>query len=179
VQTISLPALLKLVSRPGAMPVGIVATTDARARKTGNPYGKISKTVKAVGFVGADYGASVERQSERNGNKTEFIPDSLPWGQWEIPNKVIFHKGKFYLRTQTAPGNRRKQAAKVICYRAENGQFLSREDVKPFLPVAKESARQADEAGLEGAENQIWVRTYAFESLEKIRIGGRTYKVQA
>lgn len=159
----------------GAMPVGIVATTDAKARKTNNPHGVITKTVRAVGFCGADYETSVQTQTLRAGVKTpDFVADSLPWGEWLVPNKIISHKGKLYLRTQTTEGMRRKQSAKVLFYRDEKGRFISRDEAAKFLPPVRESTKQAD-AGLEGAKSQVWVRTYSFDSLEKIRIAGRTY----
>jgi hypothetical protein len=159
----------------GAIPVGIVATTDAKARKTGNPHGLITKTVRAVGFVGADYEKSVQTQTLRAGvNNPDFVADKLPWGEWVVDKKVIAHKGKFYLRTQTTSGMRRKQAARVVCYRNEAGQFIGHDEAKKFIPEVKESAKQAD-AGLEGVRNQVWVRTYAFDSLDRVRIAGRTY----
>lgn len=164
-----------LEGNAGAMPVGIVATTDAKARKTNNPHGVITKTVRAVGFVGANYEASVQTQTLRAGVKNpDFVADSLPWGEWLVPSKVIAHKGKLYLRTQTTAGMRRNQSARVLAYRDEKGRFIARDEAAKFLPPVRESAKQAD-AGLEGAKSQVWVRTYSFDSLEKIRIAGRTY----
>lgn len=159
---------------PGALPVGIVATTDAKARKTGNPFGDITKRVRAVGWVGVNYEKSVERQSGGG----EFRADPLPWGEWVVPNKIIGHKGGFYLRTQTAEGNRRRQPARVLSYRGQDGRFLSRDDVAPFLPPVTESRKQK-EAGLSGAQKQVWVRTYAFASLERVRVGGKTFLIES
>ena len=146
----------------GAKPVGIRATTDTKANKTNNPHGKIIKTVRAVGMVGADYEKSVNSQLEKSGNKPDFDADKLPWGTWLIPNKVITHQGKFYLRTQTTSGMRRKQAARVLCYRDEKGQFISKDDAKKFIPEKAGSAKQED-AGLEEPHAQVWVRTYSFD----------------
>lgn len=164
-----------LQSNAGAMPVGIVATTDAKARKTGNPHGVITKTVRTAGFCGADYGTTVQTQALRAGVRSpDFQADALPWGEWLVPCKVIQHKGKLYLRTQTTAGMRRTVAARVLCYRNERGQFIARDEAAKFLPTVKESAKQA-EAGLDGAKSQVWVRTYAFDSLERVRVAGRTY----
>lgn len=166
----ALVALLQGIK--GMAIVGLEALTDTRARK--NPFGKISKLVRTTGFVGVDYEASVNREATRQGGQAEFDSDPLPWGEWLIPSKVITHKGNLYLRTQTTPGTRRKVACKVLSYRGENGQFLSREQVKPYLPEAKESAKQQDETGI---KQTVWVRTYAFNSIQKIRIMGETYKL--
>lgn len=160
----------------GAKPIGIEAETDAKARKTGNPFGVILKRSRSVGFVGARYGSAVERQQLREGEAPDFDAAPLPWGNWLVPNKLIEHKGKLYLRTQTAPGQRERQSAKVLSYRGESGQFLSKEDVKPFLPEKQFSVKQ-EAAGLV-KEKQIEVRNFALDNILKLRIGGRTYGVK-
>ncbi len=162
-----------LKASKGVSIVGLSALCDARARKTGNPYGTILKRIRAVGFVGADYGKAVNREADRQGVESSFQAESLPWGKWLIPNKVIEHNGEFYIRTQTTPGQRRKQAAKVLGYQAEKGGQLTYEAIKPFLPVSKESDKQQN-AGL--AET-VWVRTYKFSSINRIRIAGVTYNL--
>ena len=164
----------KLQNKAGTAIVGLLALTDAKANKTNNPFGDIFKQVRAVGFVGVNYEASVNREAGRQGGQADFQADSLPWGQWLVPNKVIEHKGEFYLRTQTTPGTRRNCPAKVLCYRDAAGHFLNKEKVKPFLPVARESNKQQEETGI---EKTVWVRTYKFSSIQKIRIGGETYQL--
>lgn len=165
-----------VASKAGAMPVGIVATVDAKLLKTGNPFGNVSKRVRAVGFVGAKYGASVAREGERQGvDASTFEASTLPWGQWLIPNKVIAHKGAMYLRTQSTPGQRQRQPAKVLAYVGSNGGKLTHEQVFPFLPAKSVSAKQV-EAGLD-ASKQVDVRTYAFASIERVRLNGCTYRL--
>lgn len=165
-----------LASVPGAMPVGIDAETDAKARKTGNPYGTIKKRIRAVGFVGADYVTGLVREGARQGvDATEFQVDSLPWGEWLTVDKVIVHKGAFYLRTQTSPGQRNRQPAKVLAYLGENGETLTKEQVDPFLPRETVSAKQAA-IGIDAAK-QVKVRTYAFASLRKVRVAGQSFVV--
>lgn len=165
-----------LQEHKGLAIVGLHCLTDARCRKTGNPYGQVTKRVQTVGFVGADYELAVNREALRQPGATpEFQATSLPWGKWLIPHKVIEHNGKLYLRTQTTPGNRRKQPAKVLAYYASNGHKLTRDDVRPYLPVVRESDKQQSETGI---RDTVWVRTYAFESIKRIRLDGRTYLVK-
>lgn len=165
-----------LASVPGAMPVGIDAETDAKARKTGNPYGAIRKRVRAVGFVGADYVTGLVREGARQGVDTSgFQGDALPWGEWLTVGKVITHKGQFYLRTQTSPGQRNRQPAKVLAYLGQNGETLTKEQVDPFLPQETVSAKQVA-IGID-AEKQVKVRTYAFASIRKVRVAGQSFVV--
>ena len=173
-KSISHKQLYNLIANTkGAAIVGIVALTDAKARKTNNPFGTIFKQIRTVAFVGADYENSVNREMSRQDTDGVFKTETLPWGQWEILNKIISHNGEFYLRTQSTPGQRRIQAAKVLSYRDELGKFVSYEQIKQFLPEARESTKQ-QAAGL---NKTIWVRTYKFSSIQRIRINGETYKM--
>ena len=170
-----------LQTRQGAAIVGIEALTDAKARKTGNPHGAIFKHVRAVGFVGADYEKAVQREGARQDapEAASFEAQSLPWGEWHLAGKVISHKGAFYLRTQSTPGQRNRQPARLLSYRNATGQFLSREAVKPYLPAPSVSARQAS-VGISGdAREQVAVRTYAFSSIRKVRVNGETFELKA
>lgn len=172
----------KLRALKGAAIVGITARTDAKARKTGNPFGTIFKTVRTVGFVGADYGAAVVREGARQGaDAGAFEAASLPWGEWleNAVGKVITHKGGFYLRTQSTPGQRKRQAAKVLGYVSADGTVLERAEVEPFLPTPSVSRKQAAVGvGREAAE-QIMVRTYAFDSIKRVRFAGETFQLVA
>lgn len=165
------------VSR-GAMPVGIRATTDAKARKTGNPYGIISKVVRAVGFVGADYEIAVKNTGIKQGisETVNFVASKLPWGEWLIPCKVITHKGAYYLRTQTTSGMRNRQGAKVLAYFSESGEILSYRQVALFLPGASHSAKQ-ENVGITNTDSQVWVRTYRFDSIQSLRFGGEAFEL--
>lgn len=162
----------------GSMPVGILAVTDTRSRKTGNPWKTVFKTVRAVGWVGASYGRGVNRELSRQGvADPSFQSQPLPWGEWDIPGKVIAHKGNLYLRTQATPGMRRKSPARVLSYHAESGEQVTREQIAPFLPVDAGSKKQEAAGMAADPRDQIWVGTYAFASLRKIRIRGKTFEV--
>lgn len=173
-----------LAAHSGALPVGILALTDSRARKTGNPFPDktIMKLSRSVGFVGAKYENAVHREGERQGERDAhyFVAEKLPWGKWLIPNKVIEKEGAYYLRTQSTPGQRNRQPARVLSYRDIHGRTLDRDAVKPFLPLPSFSTKQAayglgDGAAAERA--QVQVRTYAFDSIEVVRVAGATYRL--
>lgn len=175
-RTLTHDQLTELLKSGGAMPVGISAITDARLKKTGNPFPQKTafKKIKAVGFAGANYEKSVNGQLSRHGMKEEFQADSLPWGEWVIPNKVIAHKGKLYLRLQTTSGQRKRQPAKLLGFFDVNGKPIPKEEVKPFLPKVVESEKQA-EVGLGHISEQVFVRTYAMDSIVRIRCKGETF----
>lgn len=165
--------LVARVSRPGAVIVGIDALTNAKAKKTGNPFGEIFKASRGVAMVGADYGEAVKREGARQGatEAENFVAQSRPWGVWLVPSKVAENKGKLYLRTQSAPRQRKVSPWKVRSFRDASGKFLSAEEVKPFLPEKSDSARQSEV----GLTEKIEVREFAFDSIRRIRIDGRTF----
>lgn len=162
----------RIAASKGVLIVGLLALVDCKARKTNNPYGTIFKWIRGVGFVGVDYERAVNREAIRQGETPEFGTESLPWGEWLLPNKVITHNGNLYLRTQTTPNQRRKQPAKVLRYENDNGFVLSKDEIKQFLPAPRESNKQQEETGI---DSTVWVRTYKFDSIYKIRIAGKTY----
>lgn len=177
-QTITHSQLVSAVTaRAGMTFIGIDSLTDAKALKTGNPFPEktILKKSCFVGHVGASYGNAVIREAAKEGFASDFEPEALPWGEWEVINKVIIHKGERYLRTQTIGKVRRTRPA-VVKYRDVTGKFLSRDQVKDFLPKVSVSARQTEE-GLIGEKAQVQVRSFKFSSLLRVRVGGKTYKV--
>lgn len=191
VKTLSHSQLVELLkNKGGAFPVGLRATTDAKLSKfakgegrndvSANPFANVSKDVRAVGFVGASYEKAVQREGVvRQGmmDADAFKGAPRSWGVWVTgcESKVACHKGRFYLRTQTTPGMRKRQPAKVLCYKDASGRVLSKDDVAPYLPAKSVSAKQAS-VGMD-APNQVDVREYAFDSITVLRIAGRTYRL--
>ena len=164
-----------LANNKGAMIVGLVTLTDARARKTNNPYGKIYKQVVSTALVGADYEVAVLNEGLRQtDNLIDFKSGKLPYGTWIIPNKVLLAESGLQLRTTNTPNQRKRKQAKVIGWFAENGTRLNYADIKQFLPEKRESAKQQES----GLNETVFVRNYKFASILKIRYAGVTYRVK-
>lgn len=158
--------------------ISIKTRTDARAKKTGNPYGKIFKTFEGVAALNNEYQNNVramlkklladkanrEKNRELIAQAREIISAArgLPWGNWEtLPSgkrsKVfIQHKGEIYVRMRffdsDSPG--------ITRYFAEDGTELTREQAAPFLPARPDAP--------------VIVRTFKLESIESIKIDGKT-----
>lgn len=176
-KTISHAELVELIKNTkGAFPIGLLTNTEAKARKTGNPFGEIRKISRLVGFCGAKYEDAVNREGGRQGVDTNFEAESRSWGQWVVPNKVAEHKGRLYLRTQSTPGQREQSRAKVLSYLNLEGQPLKKSDIEQFL-IEKSSSKKQENAGL-SKEKQIEVREFAFDSIQKIRVNGKTYRLK-
>lgn len=173
--TINHAQLLELVKQSkGMLILGIESVTDTRCRKTGNPFGQVFKRVYAVSFCGANYETAVNNEALRQGCEPVFESQPLPWGEYLIQNKVITHKGKLYLACQWTPGKRLAQPAIVKGYATEDGTPVSYSDIAAFLPAKREVKTQQEQTGI---EETVWFRAYSFDSIRKIRIGGRAYNV--
>jgi len=171
-----LVALIQAIQ--GTTFAGIETLTDARAKKTGNKYGEIRKLCRSVVSIGADYQTGVNNEAMRQGNKSpDFVAEPLPYGEWLSYGKLIQHKGEIQIRTQTAPGQRARQGAKVLGYFDSKGNKLSFDDVKQFLPAPVSSNRQSEVLSPD-VKKQIYPRNYKLESILKIRVYGQTYRVK-
>lgn len=170
--------LTLLESLKGTAIVGLLTLTDARLLKTGNPLAlPVMKLSRLVAFVGANYERAVNREAVRQEATPEFTSAGLPsYLEWFLPGKVLRHvtKGTLYLRIQSTPRQRGKQPVRLLGYRDASGRYVSRESVRPFLPVKRESTKQQLTAGL---NQTVWVNNYAFDSILKVRIAGRTYNL--
>jgi len=155
-----------LRAQKGATPVTIEALTDARARKTDNPFDKIFKLSTVNGFTGFDYEASVNRQQVREGNDPTFEAQDRSWGT-NLNNVLVELKGKFYIAIR--PLN---SVMKPIYFGEKNGKLnpVEKKDIEKFLPAPVINTNQ-------GTDKEIVYRNYSLESLRKITIKGETYEV--
>lgn len=158
----------------GATFAQIQMRTEPKMRKTGNPFmGRVEKISTSNVTLGAIYENSVNRQSGREDNpkKGDFKAQSLQWGEWLIPNKIITHKGKLYLRAQ------------VNAHMVPDVEFEI--DGKPvtgprkfymesFIQTRKPSKRQTEE---QGNEKEVKPFTVAFDNIETIKEGGTVYQI--
>ena len=171
-----------LENHKGAAIVGIDALTNARAKKTGNPYEKVEKLSRFVGFVGMDYAKAVNEELESQGQESTFKSKPLQWGEWlkdekgKPSKKIITHKGRLYFATTSNRKIRAKRKVKVQFY--ADGFPVEKDVVSDFLPVKKTSARQ-ESAGIKEGERQIQRRTFAISSAKRIRFNGKNYAIIA
>ena len=153
-----------LNARGGCCPVTILTRTQPALRKTGNPFAMrgVERIARRNGFVGGDYEAIANNQRERAGEARDFEALALPWGRHE-GRFFIEHKGARYLKffpVQNGCGG-------VDEWRTLDGQPLTLDDVRPFLPKTKE-----------GPGGVPW-RTISLANIEEIVIDGETLRLVA
>lgn len=162
-----------LANAKGFQFVGLTYENEVKMNKTGNPYyGRLTKVVSGQMCFNGNYENMVNNRIEREGMPFEFVASSLPWGQWVegCENKVIAHKGEYYIRLYPTPNTKMK-----VTYYLD-GVECTESDMKhisPFLPQRKESAKQS-ECGLEGAK-QLHPQNIKISNIKRFAMRGFEY----
>lgn len=154
--------LAMLAEIRGATFATLVTATDARLKKTGNPFGSVRKVSRVNVCLGFQYENAVNRQRTREGSEADFEAAPRQWGERVSP-MIIQHKGKIYLETKV-------EKSLGTSYLDSTGKELSSEQVQPFLPTRSPSTRQE-------TEKEILVRDYALESILSVAVAGEEYVI--
>lgn len=149
-----------LATVKGATFATLIVETDARLKKTGNPFGPVRKVSRVNVTLGFQYANAVNRQRTREGAEADFEAAPRQWGE-RISPMLIGHKGKKYLETKV-------ERSLGYVFLDASGKELTAEEVAPFLPARSESTRQE-------TEKEILVRDYALESIRSLSMGGEQY----
>ena len=165
--------LLASIARP--QPIGLVALTDARARKTGNPFVQIFKLSRVWPFIGSDYGKAVNAQLTREGSEAGFVPVSPRYTRLS-PALVQFDNGNFAVPVQFNSQLRQASHPRYFGRHALLGPLVPVDyaAIAAFLPSVSEAARQVDA----GIENPVIWRTYGVDSILRAATGGEVYRVR-
>lgn len=171
-ETITELELIALLSGlRGAKLFSITAETDARLKKTGNPYGKVTKISRVNVLVNFHYDAGVLRRLEKEGKS----PESFKKGEsWHVP--VLTEDGKLtpfcqhpntgelYLRVCV-------QGYGDTIYLSEAGERLTYADVEPWLP------KREGAYGNQGLDAPLEFKVYKLSGIVEIGIDGQNLAV--
>lgn len=152
----------RLMAQTGTNFATMTTRTDARARKTGNPFGTVYKVARVNIAIGTDYEAGVNRQRTREGNEGTFTAQGRQWGT-VIGGAVVENRGKLYLRCKV-------ERSLAYHYEDADGNLLDPAAVKPFLPSPRKATNQ-------GVQRDVIERSYALTSILSISIDGQVCRV--
>ena len=170
VQAIKEVDLIAMMLRnKGASAVTIVARTEPKMRKTGNPFaaGEVFKVSRVNGMIGWDYANSVNNQRGREGVvAADFVAHKRTWGEKIDGTPLVAHKGSLYLELKVE---------KSLDHRFEDANGDELDDttvdmVKTFLPVRKQAATQQ-------TVKPIILRDYNLSTILSITYKGVCYLV--
>lgn len=152
--------------------VGVESVTTPKMRKTGNPFN--GRLVQKVTNQVLQFGYSYENAVVRRSGDKEFTAEPLAWGEWLIPNKVITHKDKLYVRLYKVDNEKCVSNTMYLI----DGIIATEEEeaiIKQFLIAPSDSRRQA-EVGL--TEHQVQPRNFAFDSIVGLSVNDTLYDIR-
>jgi hypothetical protein len=127
----------------------------------------VTKLVRTDCQVNYSYQNAVNNRLAKQGNEQSFVAESLPWGEWETPNKLISHKGTMYLRYYDV-ANADIQSVWFV-----NGRLATAEEflkIMEYLQSKKKGSSRQAEAGL--TENQVKPKVVKLESILRLAVNG-------
>jgi len=153
-----------LASRKGTSFVTIVAVTEPRMRKRGNPYsGRVFKRSRVNGAIGWLYDSGVNRQRVREGLEPDFESFPRKWGERIKGTPFVEHKGKTYLELKVE----RALSTEYLL----DGEVIDKSVIEEWLPKPKpEGERQQVEA-------PVILRDYDLANIKEISFDGMRIQV--
>lgn len=144
--------------------VSFISNTDARLKKTNNPYIGTRKISKVTGLLNFNYQNSVNNQRAKEGNEKEFVAKERGYGiKFDDYNGCLLH-GSNDIKLIVKVENTLKP--KFVF----NGKLISKELIKPFLPSSNSAPQQE-------LEKEIIYRNYDLSNIKKISFNKMIYKI--
>lgn len=160
-----------LIDVKGCQFAHIVLKTKVRLpKKLG--FGDVEKVFVGKVQLNYSYENAVNNRLKKKGLKDDFDALSLPWGEWEIPNKIVSYHGKQYMRYYlvNCVDDTKKPKVKFLV----NGRDATDSEIEVIKPYANKSYSNRQAAkGL--TENQVYARVVEFCNVLEVSVGGKKY----
>ena len=160
-------AMKKIDGRPVVFKMDTRTQVTLRGGKSNPMVGRVQKVTKnalAIAYnnsKGSQYAGLVNDQLRAEGKRDTFVAQPPRWGQRIDGTPIVEHEGDKYVEVVIAsPG--------VVSYELD-GQPIDRSMIVGLPPEP-----QAPQQG--GVDNHIALKRYGLESVERMRIKGRTVK---
>ena len=132
---------------------------------------RVSKLVRTDAQIGYSYENAVNNRLEKQGDERTFEAESLPWGEWEIPNKVISHKGERYLRYYV-PANADIKSVWFVDGKVASADEFAK--IMAYLTAKKKGSNRQAEAGL--VNNQVVAKAIKFSNILRLAVNGTEWE---
>lgn len=133
--------------------------------------GQVEKYYKGQVQINYGYENAVNNRLEKQGDERTFKAEPLKWGEWEIANKVITHKGERYLRYYSFNGTNKPIVQYYVDGRKATAQELA--IIKAYVAASKKPSATQSAEGL--TENQVKPRVVNFSNILSLNVDGKTY----
>jgi hypothetical protein len=139
----------------------IVTETSVKIPKKYGIVGEVTKVTDKIVQINYSYEKAVNNRLEREGKEPNFIAQSLSWGEWLIPNKIIIHKGFGYLRLYDFKGGVKSKSYFV------NGHVASDEEIKTIETY--EDSKNKGSNTQHGLENEVNPTVVNFDNIISLK----------
>ena len=156
----------------GSAIIGLTVRTDARLKKTGNPFGVVWKVSKVSVLVNFHYDAGVVRRLEAEGKDPN---DFIRGESWHVavltddgkltPFCIHPKTGELYIRCQL------RGRGETTYFAEATGHELTKADIEAFLPKKSNYSNQ-------GLDNPLEFLTYKLASVVEVVINGERWEVK-
>lgn len=146
----------------------ITTETIVKIPKKYGLCGVVTKVVSKVVQLNYSYENAVNNRLEREGKDRDFEAQKLPWGEWFVANKIISHKGKFYLRYYDYNNNVLNKAYFV------DGRPATADELAIIKEYEKASNKPSNTQGL-SEEHEVKPLVVAEENIIALKCGEIDY----
>lgn len=146
----------------------ITTETTVKIPKKYGINGVVTKVVSKVVQLNYSYENAVNNRLEREGKDRDFEAQKLPWGEWFVANKIIAHKGKFYLRYYDYNNNVLNKAYFV------DGRPATADELATIKEYEKASNKPSNTQGL-SEEHEVKPLVVAEENIISLKCGEIDY----
>ena len=163
--------LFGLVARiNGAQFARIVYSSDCKFPKKSG-LGNVTKVVTANVQLNYDYEKVVKSRIANNGgDPSSFNGETLPWGTWEINNKVIINNGKRYLRYYGIANG-----VKDVTYYVDGVVATPTQKADILAYIATKDTKSAKQSACGLDEHQVVPRCVEFSNIILLHANGEIY----
>lgn len=130
----------------------------------------VTKIVTTQMQFNYSYENAVNNRLAKVGCESDFVAEELPWGKWLVPNKVITHKDKLYMRYYAYKG------AKIDSTWFVNGRVATSAEMElivTYLRSKNTTSKKQAEHGL--TDNQVSPKVVTMENILALNVGGVSY----
>ena len=117
--------------------------------------------------IGTSYENAVNNRNERTNGNRDFVAEPLAWGEWYIPNKVITHKGSFYLRYYT---NRNTLTTRTLFVDGRPATAQEVDIINAYRKASGSSSNRQAAIGIAAAD-QVKPRTTNIANIVQFKYG--------
>lgn len=133
----------------------------------------VSKIISTNCQLNYSYENAVNNRLKKQGDEKNFVSQSLPWGQWLVPNKIITHNGALYLRYYDVANAETKSLWFV------NGRPATAEEFAKILEYLREKKAKSEsktQTAVGLVENQVKPKVVKFENIIRIAVNGKEWQ---